>query len=165
MRASTIISSKACLFILKFGPSARQQGQTLQIRVIPRSVVSLLLLLLLGWGHGFFLLTYLGLSEGFPWIKENKGKPSDNREWKKNLVPRAGLLAVSSLLQMVSSLFHRRPAHQARLPHLRRLNHCSGTDGPAHPFFLLWLSTVRLLLNQSFVEVWVWCVLRKFNRV
>ena len=31
-----------------------------------RSVVSLLLLLLLGWGHGFFLLTYLGLSLGFP---------------------------------------------------------------------------------------------------
>ena len=28
-----------------------QQGQTLQIRVIPGSVVSLLLLLLLGWGH------------------------------------------------------------------------------------------------------------------
>ena len=42
-------------------------GQTAeQVRVIPRSVVSLLLLLLLGWGHGFFLLTYLGLSEGFP---------------------------------------------------------------------------------------------------
>ena len=38
----------------------------LQVRVIPRSVVSLLLLLLLGWGHGFVLLTYLGLSLGFP---------------------------------------------------------------------------------------------------
>ena len=35
-------------------------------RAIPRSVVSLQLLLLLGWGHGFFLLTYLGLSLGFP---------------------------------------------------------------------------------------------------
>ena len=50
----------------EIGQLARQQGQTLQIRVIPRSVVSLLLLLLLGWGHGFFLLTYLGLSLGFP---------------------------------------------------------------------------------------------------
>ena len=35
----------------KFGQLARQQSQTLQVRVIPRSVVSLLLLLLLGWGH------------------------------------------------------------------------------------------------------------------
>ena len=41
-------------------------GQTLQIRVIQRSVVSLLLLLLLGWGHRFFLLTYSGLSLDFP---------------------------------------------------------------------------------------------------
>ena len=99
MRASTMISSKACLFILKFGPSARQQGQTLQIRVIPRSVVSLLLLLLLGWGHRFFLLTYLGLSLGFPWITENKGKPRDNREWKKNLAPRAASECIYPTLQ------------------------------------------------------------------
>ena len=61
--------------------------QTLQIRVIPRSVVSLLLLLLPAWGHRFFLLTYLGLSVGFLRIKENKGKPTDHREGKQNLGP------------------------------------------------------------------------------
>ena len=35
-------------------------------QVSPRSVVRLPLLLLLGWGHGFFVLTYLGLSLDFP---------------------------------------------------------------------------------------------------
>ena len=48
MLASAIISSKACLLILKIGLSARQQGQTLRIGVIPRSVASLQVLLLVG---------------------------------------------------------------------------------------------------------------------
>ena len=45
----------------------------------------LLLLLQVGWGHELFLLTYLGLSLGFPWITETRENlettESEKRTW------------------------------------------------------------------------------------
>ena len=54
-----IILSKECLFILKFGQSVGQQGQTLLKRVIPRYIASLLFFCSFGWGHCLILFTDL----------------------------------------------------------------------------------------------------------